>query len=82
MARGYCGPFVNGDFYGGLDAAWAGMAECYHCGSTVHAPTELEKWERALSSGEGPPREGEERGRGPRPRTREGPPAGDAYPWS
>lgn len=47
--RGYCGPFVNEEYYAGMEEEeWRGMADCRHCGRTVAVVDELEKWEAAL----------------------------------
>lgn len=47
-ARGFCGPFVNGDLYDAFpDPMWRGIAECVHCRNTVHRPREERK--RALA---------------------------------
>lgn len=43
-ARGYCGPFVNQDFYDRFcDELWHGMAECAQCGNTVRPRSEETK---------------------------------------
>ena len=42
--RGFCGPFLNRHVYASFpERLWRGMADCIHCGGTVHMRTELEK---------------------------------------
>lgn len=39
--RGYCGPFVNEDFYDAFpDALWNGKGECALCGTTCDVATQ------------------------------------------
>lgn len=38
--RGYCGPFINQDYYDAFpDALWNGKGDCVLCGSTQHIAT-------------------------------------------
>ena len=49
-ARGYCGPFLNLEFYDAFpDPLWHGMGECVLCRNTAHAATENAKRTRALT---------------------------------
>ncbi|HEX6924561.1 MAG TPA: hypothetical protein VF167_04000 [Longimicrobiaceae bacterium] len=43
-ARGYCGPFINEEFYNAFpDPMWRGCGECVVCGSTCLVAHEEEK---------------------------------------
>lgn len=47
-ARGYCGPFLNLEFYAAFpDPLWHGMGECLLCRNTAHAASEEAKRRRA-----------------------------------
>jgi hypothetical protein len=41
--RGYCGPFINQDFYDAFpDPLWNGKGDCMLCGSTCDVETQEE----------------------------------------
>ena len=42
--RGYCGPFVNEEYYANFpDPSWWGMGECVVCCNTCNIAAELDK---------------------------------------
>ena len=49
--RGYCGPFINQDYYDAFpDAVWHGMGDCATCGTTRKVAPELIKAMRLRSA--------------------------------
>lgn len=47
--RGYCGPFINGEYYDAFpDPTWHGIGECIHCRNTVNRLREEVKKATAL----------------------------------
>ncbi len=56
VARGYCGPFVNVEFYNAFpDPSWHGYGDCVVCHSTRLTTAEEAKRQQVLDSGGGQP---------------------------